>query len=1139
MNFKNVPSLRWNQLRRIVVVKSFCVFTFLGMAQNSLANENNLVTVKADANFKKITLKIENQTLKDVFKKIENQLNVHIMYESSQVNSNKKISLRATNQSLVEIMDKICGSQSLKYQIIDRNIIIKKSTAALNLNINTQSNYTISGVVVGSDDNLPLPGVNIQIKGSKQGWDTDFDGRFKIALNNQNVVLVFSYLGYVSQEIAVSEITSDLKIKLVPVAKQLQEVVVMGYGSVKKSEVVGAVSTVSMKEASSRTYNSTAELLQGTVAGVTVVNNGGDPTAPPKIIIRGVGSTNAEEPMIVLDGIIFNGSFNDVNPNDIESISVLKDAASAAIYGARASGGVILITTKKGKAGKVNIKINYQGGSQQVAKKLEALNAAEYADAMNTATDNAKLPRIAAFDVTKEPTARTTNTVWSDEIFRSGKIQDLSMSVDGGNETANFFISGGYRKNEGVLLNTYSDRYTARANSSFKINSKLRIGENITYSLTNGQSGNTNDSYIGAILAAIFYPPNATIYKQDGSGDFGGVPSKYIGSYGDVINPVAYLSRLDVNNPTSTILINPYADWEIVKGLNFKTNWGYTRIQNNRKQFTTKVPEPGKIFDFNELAQSTTTATSLLSEQTLTFSKKIANHNFTALAGYTFQKDIRENHTIKGTGFDSEDPSLRYLSNAKTFKTSSSYSQEILLSYIGRVNYSYKDKYLVSAVVRRDGTSKFIADKRWKVYPSLSLGWLISEENFMKNIPSFVSVLKLRASNGTIGNLGGSLGSYQFSIPLNQTSSLFGNPAAIQFGLAENELSNKNLTWESSEQKNIGLDFGFLNNSITGSVDAFVKTNKDMLFQNGLPGLSGTPNGQTINAGNVENKGLEINLGYKKSIGDFSFDASANVSFVSNKMTALTDGVTTLEPKNIGIVRQLPLANIYQVGSPVNAFYGYSTAGLFQSDAEAKAYVNSKGVPYQPNAVAGDIKFVNNNGDDVIDNNDRVVLGNPFPKTSYSFNLNMNYKRFDMNVFLQGVAGNSNFNAVKYTGLNASFPGYNLLAESKNAWSPQNTNTSIPVLSAKDNNNNFGRISDFYIEDASFLRLKNITIGYTPNESIFFNKVKARFYISAQNLITFTKYSGMDPEVGLSNYGLDLGKYPLSKIYMMGVNLNF
>lgn len=1131
MNFKKV------QLRRVVVVQSLCVFTLLGVAQNTRANENVLTIQKIEKTQKKLTLRFENESIKDIFKEIEKQANVHFIYETSQINTNKKLSFKINNLSLEEVMDKICTAFALKYQIIDKNIVVKKEVQ--NLKTTFSQNSIITGTVVGSDDGLPLPGVNVKIKGTNIGYDTDFDGSFKINSNITNGTLIISYLGYLTQEIAVNEQTKDLKIKLVPVAKELQEVVVVGYGSVKKSEIIGAVSSVSMKESSSRTYNSTAELLQGTVAGVTVVNNGGDPTAPPKIIIRGIGSTNAEEPMIVLDGIIFNGSFNDINPNDIQAISVLKDAASAAIYGARASGGVILITTKKGTAGKVNVKVNYQGGLQQVGKKLEALNAAEYADAMNTATDNAKLPRIPAFDVTKEPTARTTNTVWTDEIFRAGKIDDVALSIDGGNETSNFFVSGGYRKNEGVLLNTFSERYTARANSSFKINSKLRIGENLTYSLTDGQSGNTAEAYTGTILAAIFYPPNATIYNQDGSGTYGGVPTKYVGSYGDVINPVAYLHRLDIKNPTSTILINPYAEWDIIKGLTFKSNWGYTRIQNNRKQFTTKVPEPGKIFDFNELALSTTTATSLLSEQTLTYSKNIKGHSITALAGYTFQDDSRENYTIKGTGFDNEDPSQRYLSNAKTFKTTSDFRDEILLSYIGRINYSFKNKYLFSGVVRRDGTSKFLADKRWKVYPSLSLGWLISEESFMSDLKSFVSVLKLRASNGTIGNLGGSLGAYQFSIPLSQTSSLFGNPAITQFGLAENELSNKNLTWESSEQKNIGLDFGFLNNSLTGSVDAFIKTNKDMLFQNSLPGLSGTPNGQTINAGNVENKGLELSLGYKKTIGDFSFDANANVSFVSNKMVALTDGVTTLEPKGTAIVRQLPLANIYQVGSPVNAFYGYSTAGLFQSDAEAKAYTNSKGTAYQPNAVAGDIKFVNTNGDDVIDANDRVVLGNPFPTTSYSFNLNMNYKRFDMNIFLQGVSGNSNFNAVKYTGLNASFPGYNLLAESKNAWSPQNTNTSIPVLSAKDNNNNFGRISDFYIEDASFLRLKNITIGYTFNEALFFNKVKTRIYFSAQNLLTFTKYSGMDPEVGLSSYGLDLGRYPLSKIYMAGVNLNF
>ena len=1085
---------------------------------------------------KRVTLKVENETIKNVFQKIEKQADVHFMYETNQVNTNQKISLKLSNVTLEQALDKICSNFFLKYEIVSNNIVIKKNQKLADAG---QGKISISGTVFGGDDGMPLPGVGIKDKSSDVTATTDFDGTFKMEINSSEAVLVFSYVGYITQEVKVTSSDKNISVKLLADMKQLQEVVVMGYGSVKKNEVLGAVGTVSMKETSSRTYNSAAELLQGTVAGVTVINNGGDPTAEPTINIRGIGSLNAETPLIVLDGIIYSGSLNTLNPNDIASISVLKDAASAAIYGARASGGVILITSKKGTSDHINVNVNYQGGFQSVAKKLDVLDAAGYADAMNTARDNAGMPRIPAFDPAFEPTARTTKTNWMDEIFRTGEIQDLSISVNGKTEKSNFFLSGSYRKNEGILLNTFGTRYTARANSSFKLAPNFTLGENMSYSLTDGQAANTNSGYTGAILAAIFYPPNATIYREDGSGQFGGVPEKYIGSYGDVINPVAYLKRLDNRNPVSTILINPYAEWEIISGLKVKSNWGYTRIQNNATDFAVKITEPGKVFDFNRLTLTNSTTTDLLSEQTLSYEKSLGKHNFKALAGYTYQQTKRNFYTIQGTGFDNEDPSQRYLLNAKLVQQiTAGLSEEIISSYVGRLNYDFNQKYLISGIVRRDGTSKLTSENRWKVYPSVSAGWLISEEGFMKGINPIISTLKLRGSWGQIGNLG-NLGPYQFSVPLTQTQGLIGSTPVINYGYAESELSNPNLRWESSEQTNVGLDFTMFNSALSGSLDAYVKTNKDMLVRDQLPGVSGTPLGRIVNSGNVENKGIEASLTYQKTRGDFKFDVTANAAFLSNKIVSIKDDLTSLEPLNLSRVRSLPLANIYQVGSPVGAFYGYSTDGLFQSNAEAKAYVNTKGEVYQPNAVAGDIKFKDVNGDGVINNSDRVVLGSPFPKTTFSLNMNFKYKGFDMNVFFSGAAGNSVFNAVKHTGLNGSFPGYNLLAESKNAWSPTNTNTSIPVLSSTDNNNNFGRISDFYIEDASFVRLRNLSIGYTVKDQWLNGKAKLRFFISGQNLFTITKYSGMDPEVGLNNFGMDLGKYPLSRIYMTGVNATF
>lgn len=1085
-----------------------------------------------------VSLQSENESLKDVLAKIQTTLHVTFLYKTEEVQPSRKVSVYASGSALRDVLDKLLTPLSLQYAVYGNSIVLKPAPADHAIAPALPVAKNITGKITGFDTKEPMPGVNVLVKGTTQGTTTDANGQYAISVSGEDVTLVFSFIGYTTEEVVVGTQTV-IDMVMMPDITQLQDVVVIGYGSLKRTEVLGAVASVAMKESSSRNYNSAAELLQGTVAGVTVLNNGGDPTSPPSINIRGIGSINAESPLIVLDGVIYAGSFNTINPEDIASISVLKDAASAAIYGARASGGVILVTTKKRTQDKMNLSVNYQQGFQDVAKKLHALNAADYADAMNTATDNAGLPRIPAFDVNVVPTARTTKTVWMDEIFQTGKLHNLSVSLTGGSQRSNFFISGGYRRNEGILLNTWGDRYTARVNSSHELLPNLKIGENISYSLNNGQTANTTSSYTGAIISALYYPPNATVYREDGSGKFGGVPEQYPGSYGDVINPVAYLKRLDNHNPISTLLINPYVEWEIIKGLRFRSNWGITRISNQYKEFQTKITEPGKIFDFNSLTQSNTNTTDLLSEQTLAYDKVWGDHDLKAVAGYTYQHVKDDYYSVYATGFSSEDPSARYIVNANLVQENGAgVNESYLISYLARANYAFRGKYMLSGVVRRDGTSRLLQANRWKVYPSVSAGWLVSDESFLQSV-SVITNLKLRASYGEIGNLG-SLRPYQFSVPMSKTTTLLGQSPTLQYGYAERELSNSSLVWESSRQTNVGLDFGLLKNRLTGTFDVFRKTNEKMLIQESLPGVAGAPSGRTINAGNLRNSGIELGLSYGKREGELTYDVTVNYAHLKNKVMSLTDGVDFRLNENATQVRSLPRANVYMVGSPVNAFYGYQTDGIFKSNDEAIAYVNSKNERYQPSATAGDFRFKDTNGDGVINDKDRVVLGTPFPTHTFSLNGNIRYKGFDLNVFFQGVAGNKILNAVKYTGLNPSVTvGYNLLAESRDAWTPQNPNATIPKLSAKDPNNNFGRISDFYMEDASFLRLRNLTIGYTVKNAWIKSKANMRIYVSGQNLLTFTRYSGMDPEIGLNNYGIDLGRYPLARIYMAGVQVDF
>lgn len=994
---------------------------------------------------------------------------------------------------------------------------------------------TVSGTITDSQG-MPLPGVTVMIKGTSEGTATDFNGNYTLSAP-ENSTLVFTFVGFKTQEIQVGS-QEIIDLALSEDVSSLEEVVVIGYGTRSRDELVGAVSTVPMEEISSRNYNNTAEVLQGTVPGVTVINDGGSPTSSPTFKIRGMGSINDESPMLVVDGVVFHGSINSINPKDIENISVLKDA-SAAIYGARASGGVILITTKKGTQGDPKVSINYQQGFQEVGKKLNALNAAEFADVVNQVRKEGNLSPDPAFDPSIFQDARTTKTVWMDEIFQTGEVNDLTASISGGSEKSSFFVSGGYRRHEGVLLNTYSDRISARINSSFELFDNVTIGENFSYSLSNGRSGNTSSAQEGTILTAIFYPPNATVYRQDGSGEFGGVPANYSGSFGDVINPVAYLKRLDVDNPVNEVVLNPYLEWDIIPGLSFRSNWSYTRIKEDLKQFSPKVTEPGKIFEYNELTQNSSTFTSLLAEHTLQYDWSIAeDHKFNVLIGHTFEKWENEGFGVTATGFENEVEDLRYLDNSTQAISIGKYfgsgSESALESYLGRLNYAYKGKYLLDATIRRDGTSKLTKDNRWEWYPSVSAGWVLSREKFLENA-YFISNLKLRASWGKIGNLG-VLGNYAFSIPLSKTQGLLGESTTIVPGFAETQLSNPNLKWEVSEQINLGLDFGLFNNHFIGSIDVFSKTNEQMQLNQVLPGTAGTPGGQMINAGKMKNQGFELGLTYRNSLGDLQYSLTGNLAVIENELEDLYDGSTSYMTGSR--VRDLPRPNIAMVGEAFNSFYGYQTDGLFQSQEAATGYVNQNGDRYQPNAQPGDFKFVDINGDGTINSDDQVILGNPFPDMSFSLNANFAYKGFDLNIFLQGVSGNDVFNAVKYTGLNASFPGYNMLSEIKNAWTPQNPASSIPRISYTDANNNFGRISDFYIEDASYVRLKNVTLGYTLPENIL-GTLQPRIYLTGQNLLTLTDYSGMDPEVGLSNNGLDLGMYPVARTYMVGIDISF
>lgn len=1012
----------------------------------------------------------------------------------------------------------------------------------LGLTVSERGNYVILNnatfnrpdrIVTGSvkdSTGLSLPGVSVKVLGTQIGTITDANGAFRIEVGAGSV-LSFSMIGYRTKEVSVGD-SQVISVVLSEERSMLADVVVVGYGTQKKETLTGAVSIVSLDKLDSRSLNSVGEVLAGKSPGVIVTNEGGDPTSTPRINIRGAGGINGESVLYVIDGSIFSGT-PQLNPNDIESISVLKDAA-AAIYGARASGGVVLITTKKGKSGKMQISFDAKVGQQSAWRKLESLNAEQRAQVAATAAKNGGTAVLPAFDLTKYPDGQITRTNWMDEVFRDALLQDYNAAINGGSEKSNFYMSFNYRNAQGIVLNTKTQRYNFRINSEHQLTSWLKVGENLSYSNTNGNGANTSSDYTGALLSAVYYPTNGTPYNADGS--FAGLPGgQYAGDYGDIVNPVAELQRIDITNPVNVLVVNPYATVQLAKGLSFRSNLSITRNSSQYKSFTPKRPEVGKPVLSNSLSQSSAQSNDFLAEQVLNYKTSLGAHQLDFTGGYTFQNTKSSGLSASGAGFDDESAQYRYLVNATVIQPSSSYyDAKAISSLFLRANYNYKEKYLLSLIGRRDGSSMLTQENRYRNYGSVSAGWAISKEDFLSSV-NWLNELKLRGSYGILGNLG-SLQSSAVNPLLSATQSYFGQTPTLQTGYIQTILANRNLTWAESKQTNIGLDVTVFNR-LSLVADYFIKETNKMILTRTLPGTAGLST-QTINAGLVKDRGIELGLTYNSSKqAAFNYSVNATLTKLNNKVEELAPGLQNIA---VGTNFRNELAPLsINVGQPLYSYYVLKTDGIFQSNAEADNYKNASGQKIQPNAKAGDFKFVDINGDGSIDSKDRYFAGSAYPDFSYGLSFNASYKNFDFNIFAQGVQGNKLFNAVKRTTYSASGPSYNKLVGILDAWSPENPSGKVPIISTSDNNGNFNA-SDFYIEDGSYLRIRNVTLGYSLPKSLT-SKIKTgavRIYATANNLFTITDYSGFDPEIGMDNNGLDVGRYPQARSFILGLSVN-
>lgn len=1006
----------------------------------------------------------------------------------------------------------------------------------------------------------PVIGANVLVKGTSNGVITDIDGKFALSAA-KNDILIISFVGFMSQEIPVTG--KDLMVTLKEDTGLLDEVVVLGYGAnARKQDLSAAVGVLSnTDDLTVRPVSSTESLLQGQLAGVTVQSNGGDPTSTPSIVIRGQGSQNGDNVLWVVDGV---PGAPIASMSDIESIVVLKDAASAAIYGAQSgAGGVILVTTKKAKAGIPTLSYEGTYGIRQATNLPEPLNAEEELEMRKRSYANANVTLPDGWNIEKNPWIGTTRTNWMDEIFRTAFYQRHNIALNVGTDNYSSRLSFSFDNDEGVLINTYNKNYAIRYNGKFDLNKWVSISEDLVWKNTENRSKDTNDAYTGPVLSAIYMPASATVYNPL-DGTWGGTTtedpeyiakygSNFAGAHGDAVNPVRLLRAENRFNRTSDVWSTTSLQIaNIIQGLKFTSRFTYNLKTNNYKNFRPIQDEPGKPNNSNSLDVTNYRTDAWKTENTLTYDNSFGNHTVGALFSTTADHYNVRGLKVNGKNFADESPYLQYLAYAGTTSATDYLTgPDANVSLVARLAYSYDDRYFVTASWRRDYAGRLPKENNFGDFPAATLAWKISNEKFFKK-SDFIGMLKLRASWGRVGNLG--------SIDYNYKSLLLGTSywqEQAQYGMINNATwnnfvynstaMNRNLTWETSEQWDLGLDVELFKNRLALSFDYFDKRTFNLIQKQTMnwPSSIGL-DPLLINQGEIRNRGIEIQANWNDRVNkDFSYFVSGNFSYLKNWVSDIgvknADGSPGVWTDSDSKFRNIPYTRQTAEGEPLNSYYLIKTDGIFQSDTEAAAYVDKNGKRIQPNAVAGDLKFIDYNNDGKIDDKDRQYCGSATPKTTYSFSFGATYKKFSFSAMFQGVGGAQAFYAAKSVILSDADGNFNRVKDILNAWSPTNTSSNIPRLSMNDPNSNFSTASDWYLESASYLRLKNLTLSYDLTDVLQkWSHLRERnsrmsVYFSGENLFTITDYSGMDPECG----GWDAMKYPVSRVFSFGVKLTY
>ncbi len=1029
-------------------------------------------------------------------------------------------------------------------------------------------NIQVKGTVVSGTDNEPLPGVNVVLKGNTgTGTITDIDGVFSLSVPS-DAVLTVSYIGFVTQDVPVNG-QSLLKVVLKEDNETLDEVVVIGYGVQKKSVVTASIASVSSEDLEFTSPVRVDNALKGLAAGVQVSTQNGQPGSAAKIRIRGTGTINNSDPLYIVDGMPIGGGIDNINPADIASIEVLKDAASAAVYGARAANGVVLVTTKKGTIGKARVTYDFSYGWQSPWRQRKMLNASQYATLMNEASQYAGEGII--YD---NPAALGKGTNWQDALFNDGApVQNHQLSVSGATEKVNYYFSAGYYNQEGIIGGNYDksnyERLSFRSNTMYTLFDetknrnwlrKLTFGLNVSYSRINS-IGVTAGSLTGSPLGdALLMDPTLPVYfesedqLQAWDHDVYGEPiydpktgklfSMPSDGFNELANPLARMvAQPGTWNNSDKIIANFTAELGIWDNLKYKFSWGsdlafwgsdgwshpYYLNKNNRNENSQVTSDMNRGYTWQI-------------ENVLTYDKTFGDHSFSVVLGQSAERYTSRN--LHGQRYDlidyiADKANLNFCtglaSDGRQLASGGLGDPNSLASYFGRLSYNYAERYMLQVTVRRDGSSRFGPNNKWGTFPSVSVGWNLTNEPFMQKRPEWWTNTKVRFSWGKNGNE--NIGNFRYTANVATNNNYpfgRGENQKLIFGTKPSITPNADLRWEESEQYNAGIDFGFLNNALTFSIDYYVKKTNGMLKEMAIPSYLGEskPWG---NVGSMKNSGVEMELGYRIVKPDWSFGASANFSYLKNELINLGNADGFEMKDNVHIIGNVSRA---ENGYPYPYFYGYKTAGIFQNQEQINNYVNKNGEMLQPNAQPGDVIFVDHDHSGVIDDDDKTMIGKGTPDWTFGINLNGSYKNFDISMLISGSIGQDILDVTRR--LDCRY--VNLPAEFMDRWHGEGTSNSMPRFTWTNDNDNY-RISDLYVKNGNFARIKNLQIGYTLPKA-WTNKFfvdRLRVYVAAENLLTITPYDGLDPELGgdESSNGIDRGYYPQARTFTIGLNLGF